>query len=93
MFLWAGRPVEQTIDCIPHREPFIAFVGGQLFERAGFAETGQVGIGPPLRQHLIRANTGRSGAAVERFGPHGQVGGKPDARLITPARPIGLAEL
>src|SRR5260370_29774954 len=71
--LWAGRPVEQTIDHFPQRETRLPFAGGELCQRARLAEPGQIGVGLPARQRLVH----------QFFRP--EIGGEP----LTPRGPAG----
>src|SRR5207248_1724409 len=53
-------------DLFPQGQTFLSFARGQVLRRARFAQPGQVGLGPPKRQHLLRQVTGEFAGLVPR---------------------------
>ena len=90
-------PAGCAVKCSIHAGPQLSTGRGFLCREPGncigIAQAGQVGVRLPMREHVLRHITFRCGTAREQLLPHCQVGLQPLDGLLSPRKPLGVANL
>src|SRR5262249_2278462 len=79
-----SSPLQKGSDVAPERAGLLAFVRGQLVQRARLAQPRQVVVGLPVPQPLQDLHVGLPVSIVERPAPPGEVLPEPVDRLPAP---------